>query len=200
MIGVASCVRHIRRSVIIGKLVPNLEMSQTREPRRRPDGVAVRIAIVAALMIARAQSAMVVELFSGIVLVYILPVALQLIDRILDRPDTPRRRMLNDANGIPQAPAKNMAIEKVERRIPLAYPRNVIAANLRVSTGDVASGGVLVGVAAAGDEKRVWLLLGYEKRARGVIRVGHVRDEGAVGGEINRDSLAVVGKGEDAFG
>lgn len=93
--------------------------------------------------------------------------------------------MLNDTNGVPQAPAKNMAIEKVKRFIPFAYLCNVIAANLRVSTSDVGSVQVLIGVAAAGYKKGVWLFLGYQKRARGVIRVAHVSDEGEVGREIN---------------
>lgn len=185
MIGVASRVCYIRRSAIINKLVSNLEMSQIRKPRRRPDGVAGRIAVVAPLMITGTQDAVVVELFCRIVLVYVLPMTLQLIDRVLNRPDPSRRRVLNNANRVPQAPAENMAVEKVKRRIPFAYPCDVVAANLRMSASDVASVRVLVGVAAAGDEKSVWLFLGHEKRARGVVRVGHVSDEGEVGGEIN---------------
>lgn len=68
-----------------------------------------------------------------------------------------------------------------------------------MSTVDVGGIRVLVGVAATGDEKRVWLFLGDEKCAGGVVRVAHVSDEGEVGGEIDRGGLAVVGKGEDAF-
>lgn len=122
MIGIAARVCNIRRRAIKSKLVSDLEIAQIRKARRRPDGVAVRIAIVASLMIIGAQDAVVVELFSRIILVYILPLALQLVDRILHGPDTPRRRMLNDTDRVPQAPAQNMAIEKVKRRAPLAYP------------------------------------------------------------------------------
>jgi hypothetical protein len=143
---------------------------------------------------------MVVELLTRIVLVNVLTTSFKIINRVLDRPDTSRRRMLSNTNRISQTPANEMAFKKVEWCISGAYLGNIIAANLRMPTGDIASGGVLVGVAAAGDEKRARLFLGYEQRASGVIRVAHVSNEGDIRREVDGDGLAVVGERKDAFG
>lgn len=151
-------------------------------------------------MVTRAQDTVIVELFTRVVLVNILAMTPELVDRVLDGPDTPGRRMLSNTNGISQAPTNEMAIEKVERRVPGPNLRNVIAANLRMPTGYVTGVVILVGVAAARDEKCIWLFVGHEQRASSMVRVAHVGDESEVRRQVDRDGLAIVGEGINAGG
>lgn len=200
IVGVAFHIRGVGPRITSNKLIANLETAQVRKIRRRPERVAERIAVIASLVVIRAQDTMVVEFLAGIILVDILAAALELINRVLHGPDPPRERMLSKADGIPQAPADEISIEKLFCLTAEVDFCDVVAANLRMPTPLVAGVGVYVGIAAPGDEKCARLLFGYEQRASGMVGIAHVGDESEVGGEIDGDGFAVVLEGKDARG
>ncbi|KAJ3495214.1 hypothetical protein NLG97_g3555 [Lecanicillium saksenae] len=115
-----------------------------------------------------------------------------LVDRVFDRPEA-AGGVLGDAHRVAQAPADDVPVEELVGLGILAGAElgYVEAADLRVARVELLGVAVLVGLAAARDEEHAGLLLGEEKRARGVVRVAHVGDDGAVG-VAELDGLGVV--------
>lgn len=185
------------------KLITRLQVTEVGEILCAPDGIAQRIAIVPTQVILSKISrrairkAVEVELLARIIKVDILSVSAHLIHRVLNRPDAAMVGLLGHTDAVPQSPAKDVAIQEIVGFVTLAETGEIEAPDLGVARVQLLGVGVLVGVAAAGDDDDARLQAGEEEGAGGVVRVGHVGDEGAAGGGGEGCGGGGVGPGVD---
>lgn len=125
-----------------------------------------------------AKFAKVVELLTRVVSVDVDAVPRELVDGVLDGPDTARGRVLCDADVIAQTPAEDAPVGVV---VVGPAGRDVEGLDHRSAALDVSGAQVQVVVAAAGHDERVGLLLGKGQRAADVVRIVHARDDACRG-------------------
>ncbi|VUC28847.1 unnamed protein product [Clonostachys rosea] len=128
---IAGGIIHSILCIVNSKAVTCLERAEVGEIVSPPERKARRISVIATVGLLRRT--VIVQLLSGVVVVNILALALQLVNRILDGPDATGGRMLGDANGITQTPANHVAICVVDPIIVLADEGKVEATDLRAT-------------------------------------------------------------------
>lgn len=138
----------------------------------------------------------VVELLARVVSVNVDAVPRKLVDRVLDRPDAARGRVLCDADVVPQTPSEDPPIVVV---IVGPAGRHVKGLDHRAALLDVLGSHVQVVIAAARHDERVGLLLGKGQCAADVVCIVHAGND-ACRGPGDRACGWVVLPGEDGFG
>jgi len=174
--GTCLVIQHIR----LGgrELISSLQLVHVREVLGIPDGIAARVSVIATLMLGRpVEVAMEVELLTRVVLVHVDAVPLHIVNGVLDTPNTSGCRFLANTDRVSETPAENLTIGVVIRGIRVGYVADVEGTDLGVTGLDILCIGVLVGVAAARNDKKSGFLPREEEGTGGVIRVVHVGDE-----------------------
>lgn len=157
-----------------GELVANLQAVKLGDVGV-PQGEAVRISVVAALVVRRpaVEEAVEVQLLSGVVLVDVGAVPGDLIDRVLHAEDAARGRLLGDADRVSESPAQHRAVVgKVECRVGQGL--HVKGADLRHSGVHVPRTVVNVVTAALGHDELVGG--GHEQGSGDMPGAAHVLD------------------------
>jgi hypothetical protein len=163
------------------KLVTSLEITQLREVLGGPNSIAVGVTIVAALVLGGAvEPAVKVEFLTGVVLMNVLAETGDLVNGVLNRPDTTVNRVLGDADRVTQTPTNDVTVSVVDGLIVLTHVTDVEAADLSMAGLELLSISIVVRVGATGNQKGSWRTARKEQGASGVVGVGHVADESAV--------------------
>jgi hypothetical protein len=187
-----------RRRLLHRELAPDLQIPHVRKIRLIPQRKAIRVPIIPALIRRTLiKKPMEIQLLPRVILMHIRARPRHLIRAVLDTEYTPRRRLLANADAIPQSPAHEPSRTGVRNR--LCLPGHVERFDLAVPGLDVPSTGVEVRRAAETDEEQAWEFLAHEK-CPGRVPAGCVRHPGDErGGGAEGGACGVVGVGEDGF-
>ncbi|CAH0048100.1 unnamed protein product [Clonostachys solani] len=117
--------------IVNSEAVARLERADVGEIVGPPDREARGISVITTVRLLR--STVIVQLLPRIVVVNILALALQLVDGVLDRPDTAGGGMLGDTDRVAQTPANDVAIRVLDPVAVLAEEGDVEAADLRTA-------------------------------------------------------------------
>ncbi|CAI6099181.1 unnamed protein product [Clonostachys chloroleuca] len=120
--------RRVRRKRKARKAVTRLKRADVGEIVGPPDREARRVSVITTVRLLR--STVIVQLLSRVVVVNVLTLALQLVNRVLNRPDATGGRILSDTDRIAQTPANDVAICVLDPVTVFAEEGNVEAADL----------------------------------------------------------------------